>query len=55
MVAVANGGGIQVSTAPRGNAPRPPVFHGGRSEGGIDKFFWRVEAYFGAMGVKDDA
>jgi len=55
MAAVANGGVIQVSTAPMGNAPTPPAFHGVRSAREIDNFLWGLKAYFRAMGIEDDA
>jgi len=55
MAAVANGRSVQVPTAPKGNAPRPPAFHGARNAREIDNFLWGLEAYFGAMGIEDDA
>ena len=55
MAAMANGGVVQVSTAPQGNAPRPPAFHGARSAREIDNFLWGLEAYFGVVGIEDDA
>jgi len=55
IAAMANGRVVQVSTAPQGNAPRPPAFHGARSAREIDNFLWGLEAYFGAVGIEDDA
>jgi len=38
MAGVANGEVVQVSTAPKGNALRPPAFHKARSTMEIDNF-----------------
>jgi len=55
MAAVANSGPVQVPTAPKENAPRPPAFHGARNATKNDNFLWGLEAYFGAMCIEDDA
>ena len=46
MIVVANGGVVQVSTAPNRAVLRPPTFHGARSTREIDNFLWGLEAYF---------
>ena len=54
MVTEANGGIVELSTIPKGNTPRPPTFHGVKGAREIDNFLRELEAYFGAMGIKDD-
>ena len=54
MAAVANmgaGGPNQVSTTPKGNALQTPAYNGARNAREIDNFFWKLEAYFGAVGI----
>jgi len=55
MVVVANGRAVQVSTAPNGNAPRSHTFYKAKSASELGNFLWRLESYFGAMGIEDDA
>ena len=54
MAAVANSGTVQVPTTPKGKAPRPSFFYGARNVREIDNFLCELEAYFAAMGIKDD-
>jgi len=55
IVAMTNSGSIQVPTAQKREAPRPPAFHGVRNTREIDNFLRGLEAYFGAMGIESDA
>jgi len=56
MVAnMSNSGSGQASTTPKGNALQPPTYSGGRNAREIDNFFWELEAYFGAIGIVDEA
>ena len=55
MVTVANGGVIQVPTAPKGDAPRPSTFHRARSGRETDNYLWGLKAYFEVTGIKDNA
>ena len=58
MVAMANasnGVSGQVSTTPKVNALQTPTYNGARNAREIDNFFWKFEAYFGAVGIVDEA
>ena len=58
MIVVANmsnGGSGKASTTPKGNALQPPIYNGARNAREIDNFFWKLEAYFGAVGIVDKA
>jgi len=39
-----NGGSIQMSTTPKGNALRPPSYNGANNAREIDNFIWRLKA-----------
>jgi len=57
MTVVANmgtSGSSQVSTTPKGNALPTPTYNGARNAREIDNFFWKFEAYFGAIGIVDE-
>ena len=55
MADAANGGSVQVSITLKCNAPRPPTFYGFRNAREIDDILWGLEAYFGEVGIEDDA
>jgi len=44
-----------VSTTLKENVLRPPIYNGVRSAREIDDFFWGLKAYFGVVGIKDEA
>ena len=52
---MSNGGLGQASTTPKGNALQPPSYNGARNARAIDNFLWELEAYFGAVGIMDEA
>jgi len=52
---ISNGGSGQISTALKGNALQPPIYNGARNAREIENFFWELEAYFGAVGILDEA
>jgi len=43
-----------LSTIPKGNALQPPIYNGARIAREIDNFFWKLEAYFGVVVIKDE-
>ena len=49
-----NGGSGQVSTTSKVNALQTPTYNGARNAREIDNFFWKFEAYFGAVGITDE-
>ena len=56
MIAKLSNGGLgEVSTTPNGNALQRPTYNGARNAREIDNFFWGVEAYFGVVGITDEA
>jgi len=57
MAAVANmgvSGPSQVSPTPKENTLQTPTYNGTRKVREIDNFFWKLEAYFGAVGITDE-
>jgi len=52
---VGNGGSVQMSTTPKGNALRSPIYDRARKVKESDNFFWEYEAYFKSVGIKDEA
>jgi len=44
-------GPSQLSTTSKGNALQTPIYNGARNARKIDNFFWKLEAYFEAVGI----
>jgi len=58
MAAVANtsnGGLGKLSTTPKVNALQTPTYSGVKNTREMENFFWKFEAYFGAVGIVDEA
>jgi len=47
-------GPSQLSPTPKGHALQTPTYNGARNAREIDNFFWKFEAYFGAVGIMDE-
>ncbi|KAL4577739.1 hypothetical protein LXL04_013867 [Taraxacum kok-saghyz] len=47
-------GGAGTLIVPRVEAPKPTKYEGKRDPKILDEFFWSVECYFNATGIKDD-
>ena len=47
-------GPSQVSPTPKGSALQTPTYNGARNAREINNFFWKLEAYFGAVDIKDE-
>jgi len=57
MAMVANmgvSGSSQVSPTSKGNALQTPAYNGARNAREINNFFWKLDAYFGAVGITDE-
>ncbi|KAK8335242.1 hypothetical protein V6Z12_A09G040700, partial [Gossypium hirsutum] len=53
--ALGNGGLAAFTPKPSVDVPKPKEFKGTRSAREVDNFLWRVEQYFRAKGIADDA
>ena len=51
VINMGNGGSGQVPTTPKVSVLQTLIYNGTRNTREIDNFFWKLEAYFGAVGI----